>query len=240
MEIVGAETELVGELGSKWLRESGGNGPAGRRRTPQRGVPTFDRLPVAVQRRALQLQLTNLGVWVDFELVERLRSAPNVLFAVSPGFSVSRDAEGAVSLRTQAAADFKVNELSINLGERAGEVNFAGVQFKWNFENARAAAGLEKRIGRELFDADKVGRGITLRHWRAGDRFQPIGLKSAVKLQDLFTNQKIPRAQRHHLVVAESIDGRIFWVQDLRLSEPFKLTATTKRRLVWCWRCALR
>jgi tRNA(Ile)-lysidine synthase len=87
----------------------------------------------------------------------------------------------------------------------------------------------------ELFDADKVGGQITLRYWQAGDRFQPIGLKSAVKLQDLFTNQKIPRARRHNLIVAEAANGRVFWVEQLRMAEPFKLTPATKRRLIWRW-----
>ena len=60
----------------------------------------------------------------------------------------------------------------------------------------------------EFFDADKVGGKITLRHWRPGDRFQPIGLKSPVKLQDLFTNRKIPRARRRELMVAAAENRR--------------------------------
>ena len=106
-------------------------------------------------------------------------------------------------------------------------------------KNKKTTVNSGRRTGREFFDADKVGGQITLRHWRAGDRFQPIGLKSAVKLQDLFTNQKIPRARAGiDLVVAEAANGKIFWVQDLRMAEPFKLTPETKRRLVWRWRCA--
>ncbi len=75
-----------------------------------------------------------------------------------------------------------------------------------------------------------------LRHWRPGDVFQPIGLKSPVKLQDLFTNAKIPRDRRHELLLAVTAGGEIFWVEGLRISENFKLTADTKRRLVWHWR----
>ena len=97
------------------------------------------------------------------------------------------------------------------------------------------AARLNPKVGCEYFDADKVGERIILRHWRVGDRFQPIGLKSAVKLQDLFTNRKIPRARRHDLVVAEAGNGGIFWVENLRMAEPFKLTPRTKRRLIWRW-----
>jgi tRNA(Ile)-lysidine synthase len=243
MEIIGAETEVVGEMAQWWCRRRGdesqiksGRGKAEKLETPDVVSYNFEKLPVAVQRRALQLQLTKLGVWADFEQVERLRGTPDVSVGISPGFSVIRDAVGTVSLRTLAPVEFKLNELTVNLG-RAGHVDFEGVQFRWSYETAKRAARLGQKTGCEFFDADKVGGRITLRHWRAGDRFQPIGLKSAVKLQDLFTNVKTPRDQRHRLVVAETAAGRIFWVQGLRISEPFKLTPATKRRLVWRWRC---
>jgi tRNA(Ile)-lysidine synthase len=240
MEIIGAEAEVVGSMAQQWLKTGRADLPVSQ--DARQRVPTnfsYKKLPVALQRRVLQLQLTKLGVWVDFDLIERLRYSPEVLIGVSPGFSVTRDAAGTVSLRTQAPVEFKVNELTVNLAGGAGEADFDGVQFRWDFENAKTAKNPTRKTNCELFDAAKVGGQISLRHWRAGDRFQPIGLKSAVKLQDLFTNRKIPRAQRHHLVVAETAQGRIFWVQNLRISEPFKLTPVTKRRLVWHWRCGL-
>ena len=250
MEIVGAEAKMIGETAQQWLKtnsrkrgdeaqvKSGRRqAKGGKSESPHVVSCCFEKLPVAVQRRVLQLQLVELGVWADFDLVERLRRAPEVLIGAGPGFSVIRDAAGTAELRTQTPVGFKVNELTINLADQGGEAGFDGVQFHWNFENKKTTITRGQRAGREFFDADKIGAQITLRHWRAGDRFQPIGLKSAVKLQDLFTNQKIPRMQRHHLVVAETEEGKIFWVQGLRMSEPFKLTRATKRRLVWRWRC---
>ncbi len=72
-------------------------------------------------------------------------------------------------------------------------------------------------------------------HWRPGDRFQPIGLKSSAKLQDLFTNAKILRDRRRDLLVATTAGGEIFWVEGLRISENFKLISETMRRLAWRW-----
>ncbi len=250
MELVGAEAEVVGEMTRRWLdgvkkdkraprpvalpprRRAGG-------RRPDEGID-FAELPIAVQRRVLQLQLAKLDVWVDFELIERLRCSSDISVSVSPGFSVTRDSVGRVSLRMQAPVEFKVGELMVNLADRAGQVVFNGVQFRWKFESTKKKLNLAGKCGCEYFDADKVGGQITLRHWRAGDRFQPIGLKSAVKLQDLFTNQKIPRSRRHDLALAEAANGTVFWVQNLRMAEPFKLTPETTCRLVWHWRCDLR
>jgi hypothetical protein len=63
-------------------------------------------------------------------------------------------------------------------------------------------------------------------------------LKTSVKLQDTFTNQKVPAARRRNLVVATTADGTIFWVEDQRIDERFKLTDATRQYLVWKWKRA--
>ena len=75
----------------------------------------------------------------------------------------------------------------------------------------------------EQFDAEKVGAKVCLRHWRPGDRFRPIGATSAVKLQDIFTNLKVPRAERHRRVVAATGQRPAFLGRGLRMAEDFKL-----------------
>jgi len=92
------------------------------------------------------------------------------------------------------------------------------------------------RPGCEFFDANRVGAVVRLRYWRAGDRFQPSGCASPAKLQDLFTNLKVPRAQRHRLVIGETAAGEIFWVEGLRIAERFKLDNQTIRCLKWTWK----
>jgi len=88
----------------------------------------------------------------------------------------------------------------------------------------------------ESFDAAKVGGSIVLRHWQPGDRFQPIGMPKPVKLQDMFVNRKVPRANRHKLLVAATAAGEIMWVEGLRISECFKLDKGSRRQLKLSWR----
>ena len=57
-----------------------------------------------------------------------------------------------------------------------------------------------------------------------------------VKLQDFFTNQKVPRDRRRQLLVAATAQGEVFWVEGMRISERFKLTRQTIRRLQWRWK----
>ena len=235
MEIVGAEADLIGETARQWLKKTGRDGPPGRPRTPRRGVPTFKDLPVAVQRRVLQLQLSEIGVPAVFGLIESLRQSTDVQVNLGPQLSILRDATGMVSLRLAPPSGFSTNETVINLAGRAGDEEFDGMRLGWRLEAGANFARPHGRKACESFDADKVGGNITLRHWRPGDRFQPIGLRSSVKLQDLFTNRKIPRTRRRALMVAAAENREIFWVEGLRISENFKLTPQTRRRLVWRW-----
>ena len=225
MEITGTESDLLGKSADAWLKLQ---------------KPNFKDLPVAIQRRVLQSQLKRLNVAVDFELVERLREPAGKFTSVGSGLSVSRDANGVLKLREQQQAEFNASKLEVKLSAKAGDVNFNGVEFSWSLTSSLRRCllrrSLLRRSGPEFFDAGKIGSKIILRHWRAGDRFQPIGLKSAVKLQDLFTNEKIPRKRRRELILVTTVGGEIFWVEGLRISEKFKLTPETKRRLVWRWR----
>jgi tRNA(Ile)-lysidine synthase len=91
-------------------------------------------------------------------------------------------------------------------------------------------------LNTEQFDADNIGEYILLRHWQPGDRFRPIGLGAARKLQDVFTDLKTPKAERRRRVVAATSAGEIFWVQGLRMGDIGKLKRSTRRRLVWRWK----
>ncbi|HEY5041382.1 MAG TPA: tRNA lysidine(34) synthetase TilS [Verrucomicrobiae bacterium] len=253
MEIVGAESEFVGSTAQAWLKKSRGvrgdetqiKKPAATacgHGEPAVGHPSepldgggheFGRLPVAVQRKALQLQLAGTGVVADFELVEQLRRSPDKFASISFGFSVARDMAGEIKMREQVENKFNAAELRLKLRDRSGRAEFGGKSFRWQIRPQKIFKLPPKRAGVGIFDADKIGAEIILRHWRAGDRFQPMGLNSPTKLQDLFVNAKIPEARRRNLVLAATVRGEIFWVEGLRIGEKFKLTPATNKRLRW-------
>jgi tRNA(Ile)-lysidine synthase len=220
MEITGAESEFVSEAAHWWRYRSGTAG-------------SFANLPVAVQRKILQSQLVAAGHSADFELVEHLRDSPNQYTSLNSGWSVARDLSGDLKFKPTLSHEFHAGEVKVRLQGRAGRIQFAGRTFHWRRQSQKKFLLPPRQQGREFFDADKVGAEIILRHWRAGDRFQPAGLKTATKLQDLFVNAKIPATRRRELVLATTGAGVIFWVEGLRIGEPFKLTAQTRRQLVW-------
>jgi tRNA(Ile)-lysidine synthase len=242
MEIVGADAEYVSEAAKKFCAELGAMPRPDDEHQREADVGArlkFDELALAVQRKALQQQLTSAGLLSDFDLVEQLRLCPEKKVSVSPGMSVSRDTAGRVACLEDLSSEFNADEVEIKLTSKAGKGDFGGQRFRWHVEPMKQFQLPRKKPSagpsalREVFDADKIGGAIILRHWQPGDRFQPIGLKSPVKLQDLFVNAKIPSARRRELVLATTKTGEIFWVEGLRIGERFKLTPETQRKLVW-------
>jgi tRNA(Ile)-lysidine synthase len=80
---------------------------------------------------------------------------------------------------------------------------------------------------RATLDADALGETVTVRSWADGDRMRPLGLEGTKSLQDLFTDQRVPRSMRRHLPVIEA-GGRVAWVAGVAVSEEFKLTEATR------------
>jgi len=200
------------------------------------GEPPFEQLPVAVQRQIIQRQLFALGDEPSFDLVEALRLETDRVIEIAPGRRLQRNADGQLEVAA-AEPKFLLVQRDVILEGQAGEIEFGGLKIRWE----RLMGGLAKwhDLGqlekREVFDAESIGQSITLRHWRPGDRYQSIGQAGTAKLQDLFVNQKIPRAERRQLVVAEAADGRLFWVQKLRIADWGKVTQSTRELLLFSW-----
>lgn len=221
MDLVGAEAEFAAETARRWLDH------------PDQS--SFAKMPVAVQRQVVRHELLRLNVVPEFELVERLRLHDSQWFAVGSDVQVARDPDGRLRKRGLEATSFSGGRMTLRLSGPEREVCFGGVKIQWAVADSTGKAR-DWKLGRtEWFDADKVGDRICLRNWQPGDRFQPIGTGAPRKLQDLFTNLKVPRAERHQRVVASTQAGELFWVEGLRMAERFKLDENTSRTLKWRW-----
>jgi len=84
---------------------------------------------------------------------------------------------------------------------------------------------------RAYLDADAVGEPLTVRTWRPGDRFQPMGMSRSKKLQDFFADAKVPRELRHRVPLVTD-PGGIVWVGGLRPDERARVTEATRTILV--------
>lgn len=194
----------------------------------------FDRMPVAVQRRIIQQQLYQFELAADFTTIEALRLHAGKVIEVNPQARLTRDECGHLRLVEKSTAQFSHASHSVKLKPTTTMAQLGGCRLKFKI-SAGTGAKLNRSPRTESFDADKVGRIVILRHWKPGDRFQPIGSNSSRKLQDMFVDLKIPRDERHSRVVATTAEGEIFWIEGLRIAEKFKLLSETARRLVLTW-----
>lgn len=203
-------------------------------RTPGNERRPFAKCPLALQRHALVLQLERRQLKFDWELIEALRTTVDTTITGPGNHGLSRDPRGNVSVIEPQATSFDGMTRIVALGTSKGAFSFGPLAIKWSIQRRRKPDRFPPQ--RELFDVARIGKSIQLRHWQAGDRFQPIGMNRPVKLQDLFTNAKVPPAERHRRTVATTDRGEIFWVEGLRIGERFKLNAATRQCLAWHWR----
>lgn len=100
--------------------------------------------------------------------------------------------------------------------------------------HAGSAGAVHRGEFRVYTDANTTGDRLTVRGWRPGDRFRPLGMARAKKVQDVFTDAKIPRELRSRLplvCVGEGAEERIVWIVGARIGDEFKLTGETRRAL---------
>jgi len=224
MEVAAADTDFVNRAALDWQHSRLASSRSG----------SFEGLHPAVQRAVIHAQLIELGLTADFDLIEKLRRPERKQVSVGPGLHVSRDGDGRLHFGPVSVTRFDPERLNVSLQTATGQVTFKNCVIKWELRTRRQLPIL-KRAAVELFDADRIGRDVVLRHWQPGDRFTPLGMPKPVKLQDLFINEKVLRNLRHELILATTAQGEIFWVEGLRISERFKLHEQTKRCLKWSW-----
>jgi tRNA(Ile)-lysidine synthase len=80
-----------------------------------------------------------------------------------------------------------------------------------------------------ILDGSRM-KEMTVRTFREGDRFFPLGMNQSVKLKDYFISRKIPRDRRRAIPLLISKD-QIAWVIGERIDNRFKVQADTRRFL---------
>jgi len=90
----------------------------------------------------------------------------------------------------------------------------------WKKDHGKGAGILPAEAS---ISATKVGSKIlTVRTLQPGDRFAPLGMKHARKLQDIFTDLKIPRTRRTTIPLI-FCDEEMIWIPGYRIAEGWQI-----------------
>ena len=77
-------------------------------------------------------------------------------------------------------------------------------------------------------DVDKLKFPLTLRKWKEGDKFMPLGMKKFKKLSDFFIDSKFSIIDKQEQwLLCSRVD--IVWVLGCRIDERYKLESNTKK-----------
>ena len=87
---------------------------------------------------------------------------------------------------------------------------------------------IDKSLEVAQLDFDKIQFPLTLRHWRHGDRFHPLGMKCSKLLSDFFVDQKFTEFQKRNVWLLVSADHKILWVVGYRIDDRFKIEERTR------------
>jgi tRNA(Ile)-lysidine synthase len=79
-----------------------------------------------------------------------------------------------------------------------------------------------------IISGENLKQPLGVRSWQPGDRFAPLGFKGNKSIQDLFTDEKVPRGERAQVPIVTDGDA-IVWVCGLRLADAYRVTATSER-----------
>ena len=78
--------------------------------------------------------------------------------------------------------------------------------------------------------AKVAGREVAVRVAKPGDRMEPYGMEGSKKLQDIFTDLKIPKAHRENWPVVEC-GGEIIWLPGYRIARGWELSSDSEPAL---------
>ena len=92
-------------------------------------------------------------------------------------------------------------------------------------EHAPPAALASGRGDVATVQVDPAQLPLAVRTWRPGDRFKPLGASGRRKVQDLFVDRKVTRADRHRTPIVVDARGQIVWVAGLAIAHECRVTS---------------
>lgn len=224
--LVRDESEVVREAARRVFDEAAGY------IGPEVVVLDADRLrasPVAVERRCLRMaveivkgDLRDVDYAQIERIVEKLRRNEKFHLTLPSGrvYAKLAHCELRIFKRTQVPAVEVVREVVIPGRTEVLELDVL-IETRFVASHTRPESSLQAVI-----DSTSLKGSLVVRTWRRGDRIVPLGMTGQKKLQDVFTDKKVPRGERRRVPVLAD-DEKVVWVVGAAVSESVKVTDET-------------
>ncbi|HEY6907114.1 MAG TPA: tRNA lysidine(34) synthetase TilS [Ignavibacteriaceae bacterium] len=94
----------------------------------------------------------------------------------------------------------------------------------------RASLVYSSNKNKEYISADALSNEFTIRRWKNGDSFHPLGMRGKKKISDFLNEQKVESSgKKDHLILLN--DDKVVWVIGLRIDDRYKIIPTTQKIL---------
>jgi tRNA(Ile)-lysidine synthase len=197
-------------------------------------VAPFLALHPALQKRLFRLACGRVGVPVEALTLRHMAAALRLCRQPRPTGEISLPGNWRLLkennlISWQRQPDSSPPESEYSLAEETGSCTFLEWTFTWTTTAANDENNTSSNFpGWVFMDYQHLRFPLRLRTFRPGDRFQPLGMSGTKKLQDFFTDEKVPRSRRPFIPLLLSGD-KIIWLAGLRLAESVKVTPQTRR-----------
>jgi tRNA(Ile)-lysidine synthase len=190
--------------------------------------------PLAIQRRAIKAVGDLAGFPLEFKHVEEIinfatdEQNQSKKLSLPLGWKVVREPEALTFLtpdlrtqeRTPTDYEYSLPYPGRAIVPEAGIVIEAVRVLPGQVSSFSVANKTEDGFDR-LLDASLVSNSLTVRNWRAGDRFWPVHTKAPKKIKELLQEHHVTGDERRLWPVVLS-DQEIVWVRGLPAAEPFR------------------
>ncbi len=191
---------------------------------PTLPVTRLTALPLALRRRALRLWLISAGVAAE-QLDYAAIAAALALLEHQRGTKALDLGGGWKAVRTYARLTLEKEVPAPPPAWRLATAAHRGILKEKPTQPGRLPA-------RATLSAAAVGASpLLVRAARPGDRMAPLGMQGTKKLQDIFTDAKVPREQRRLIPVVEC-RGVIVWLPGYRVARGWEVPTNRSRALL--------
>jgi len=232
-EILRDEDDYLERIAEAWLKKEVTQNSDN---TFQFFTPSFLALPVGLGRRVIRNLIEKVKKdlrrisWDHIEAIQRLAQAekPQATLNLPGRLTVKRTYD---HLIFSASVKRKPRPFHYTL-DGPGTYDLKEIGRTISVEESKNRTGLRLRgsAWTAFLDAEKLRFPLTLRTFKAGDRFIPFGMRGHKKLKDLFVDLKVPMERRHSTPIL-CCDNTPVWVCGFRIDERFKVEPETQNVL---------